>query len=97
MIKEKGGLQMLFLFVFVLLLVSVILVDYIIREAKVRFRDFRQTRRILNEHPEMKGVDPEEEGLLAFGIDEELAAYIMDNDEPGEDMPFGIAVPDVWD
>lgn len=45
----------------------------------------------------MKGVDPEEEGLLFFGIDEDLATYIMDNDDPGEDMPFGIAVPDVWD
>ena len=88
---------MLILFTFVLLLVSIILVDYIIRETKARLQEFRQTRRILGEHPEMKGVDPEEEGLLFFGIDEDLATYIMDNDEPGEDMPFGIAVPDVWD
>ena len=54
---------MLILFTFVLLLVSIILVDYIIRETKARLQEFRQTRRILGEHPEMKGVDPEEEGL----------------------------------
>ena len=88
---------MLHLMTFVLLLVSIILVDYIFREARTRWQVFQHARRILGEHPEMKGVDPEEEGLLFFGIDEDLAAYIMDNDEPGEDMPFGIAVPDVWD
>ena len=88
---------MLHLMTFVLLLVSIILVDYIFREARTRWQAFQQARRILGEHPEMEGVDPEEEGLLFFGIDEDLAAYIMDNDEPGEDMPFGIAVPDVWD
>ena len=88
---------MLHLMAFVLLLVSIILVDYIFREARTRWQAFQQARRILGEHPEMKGVVPEEEGLLFFGIDEDLAAYIMDNDEPGEDMPFGIAVPDVWD
>ena len=87
---------MLILFTFVLLLVSIVLVDYIIRETKARLQEFQQTRRILGEHPEMKGVDTEG-GLLFFGIDEDLATYIMDNDEPGEDMPFGIAVPDVWD
>ena len=88
---------MLHLMTFVLLLVSIILVDYIFREVRTRWQAFQQARRILGEHPEMKGVDPEEEGLLFFGIDEDLAAYIMDNDEPGEDMPFGIAVTDVWD
>ena len=88
---------MLHLMTFVLLLVSIILVDYIFREARTRWQAFQQARRILGEHPEMKGVVPEEEDLLFFGIDEDLAAYIMDNDEPGEDMPFGIAVPDVWD
>ena len=88
---------MLHLMTFVLLLVSIILVDYIFREVRTRWQAFQQARRILGEHPEMKGVVPEEEDLLFFGIDEDLAAYIMDNDEPGEDMPFGIAVPDVWD
>ena len=88
---------MLHVMTFVLLLVSIILIDYIFREARTRWQAFQQARRILGEHPEMKGVVPEEEGLLFFGIDEDLAAYIMDNDEPGEDMPFGIAVPDVWD
>ena len=55
---------MLHLMTFVLLLVSIILVDYIFREARTRWQAFQQARRILGEHPEMKGVDPEEDCLL---------------------------------
>ena len=41
----------------------------------------------MNNHPEMKSVDPEQ-GLIAFESDDLTRAFVLDNDEPGASEPF---------
>ena len=41
----------------------------------------------MNDHPEMKSVDPER-GLMGFESDDVIRALVLDNDEPGESEPY---------
>lgn len=48
---------------------------------------------MLSGHPEMKGVHPDQDGLVVFDIDEDLASIILDNEDPVENCPFRVVVP----
>ncbi len=41
----------------------------------------------MNNHPEMKSVDPEQ-GILGFESDDVIRALVLDNDEPEESEPY---------
>ena len=80
-----------------LVLVAVILADYVVRQVIERIGEWRRLRGLLSGHPEMTGVHPEQDGLMVFEIEEDLASFILDNDAPGQDRPFRVVVPDFDD
>ena len=84
---------MTLLLVINLLLVAVVLTDYVVRQVMERVGEWRRVQRMLSGHPEMKGVHPDQDGLMVFDIDEDLASFILDNDDPGENRPFRVVVP----
>ena len=88
---------MTLLLVFNLLLVAVILTDYVVRQVLERVGDWRRVQKMLSGHPEMKGVHPDQDGLVVFDIDEDLGSFILDNEDPGENRPFRVVVPDFDD
>ena len=84
---------MTLLLVINLLLVAVVLTDYVVCQVMERVGEWRRVQRMLSGHPEMKGVHPDQDGLMVFDIDEDLASFILDNDDPGENRPFRVVVP----
>ena len=70
-----------------LLLVNIALLIHL-TEKVLGFRKRRRNNKLLvNNHPEMKSVDPEQ-GLMAFESDDVTRAFVLDNDEPGTSEPF---------
>ena len=60
-------------------------------EKAVRLRKrWKDHKRLVNNHPEMKSVDPNQ-GLLAFKSDDVTRAFVLDNLEPGISEPFYIS------
>jgi hypothetical protein len=60
-----------------------------IDEYKERQADNDTAKRLIANHPEMKGVKlGEGADLLAFGTDKDLRKMIMDNNEPGNNIPL---------
>ena len=84
---------MTLLLVINLLLVAVVLIDYVVRQVMERVGEWQRVQRMLSGHPEMKGVHPDQDGLMVFDIDEDLASFILDNDDPGENRPFRVVAP----
>ena len=74
---------MTLLLVFNLLLVAVILTDYVVRQVLGVSGTGAGCRSALRS-PEMKGVHPDQDGLVVFDIDEDLGSFILDNEDPGE-------------
>ncbi len=48
---------------------------------------WRNRKLLVNDHPEMRTVDPDQ-GLLAFESDDVTRAFVLDNDQPGASDPF---------
>ena len=48
---------------------------------------WRNNKLLVNDHPEMKSVDPDQ-GLMAFESDDVTRAFVLDNDAPGASEPF---------
>ena len=70
-----------------LLLVNIALLIHL-TEKVLGFRKRRRNNKLLvNNHPEMKSVDPER-GLMGFESDDVIRALVLDNDEPGESEPY---------
>ena len=60
-------------------------------EKAVRLRKrWKDHKRLVNNHPEMKSVDPKQ-GLLAFKSDDLIRAFVLDNEEPGISEPFYVS------
>ena len=60
-------------------------------ETAVRLRKrWKDDKRPVNNHPEMKSVDPKQ-GLLAFKSDDLIRAFVLDNEEPGISEPFYVS------
>jgi hypothetical protein len=75
-----------------------------IEEIKERQADYNIARQLIANHPEMKGVKlGDGSDLLAFGIDRELGKAIMNDNEPGNNIPlqddskFNVIVVDIDD
>ena len=71
-----------------LVLVNLALLVYLTEKAHGWWRDRRRMVRLVNDHPEMKGVHPDEDSLFVFESDDSLKALVLGNDEPGASEPF---------
>ena len=75
-----------------LILVAVVLVNlalifYLGEKVFGYWKRFKDLKNLVNDHPEMRSVDPEQ-GLLGFESDDVIRALVLDNDEPGESEPY---------
>lgn len=79
-----------------LLLVNIALMVYLGEKALLFWRDRRRLRRLVNDHPEMKGVDPDEDSLFVFESDDSLKDFVLNNDAPGLSEPFDVSEDDLY-
>ena len=75
-----------------LILVAVVLVNlalifYLGEKVFSYWKRFKDLKNLVNDHPEMRSVEPEQ-GLLEFESDDVIRALVLDNDEPGESEPY---------
>ena len=75
-----------------LVLVDLALLVYLVEKGSGFVRERRKITRLVNHHPEMRGIDPEEDRLFVFESDDSLKDFVLQNNEPGMDEPF--YVPD---
>ena len=71
-----------------LVLVNVALVLYLCEKGMGFWRERRRLHRLVNRHPEMQGIHPDEDSLLVFESDDSLKALVLNNEEPGSSEPF---------
>ena len=71
-----------------LVLVNLALLVYLTEKGHGWWRERRRMGRLVNAHPEMKGVHPDEDSLFVFESDDSLKALVLGNDEPGTSEPF---------
>ena len=70
-----------------LVLINLVLIFYLGEKVFRYWKRFTDHRNLVNDHPEMKSVDPER-GLMGFESDDVIRALVLDNDEPGESEPY---------
>ena len=73
-----------------LVLVDLALLVYLVEKGSGFVRERRKITRLVNHHPEMRGIDPEEDRLFVFESDDSLKDFVLQNNEPGMDEPFYI-------
>ena len=66
-----------------LVLVNLALTVYLVEKGTKFWREKRRLKRLVNHHPEMKGVHPDEDGLFVFESDDSLKVLVLENDQPG--------------
>jgi len=71
-----------------LVLVSIALMIHLFEKGLGYWREHRRLHRLVNCHPEMKGVHPDEDSLFVFESDDSLKALVLNNEEPGASEPF---------
>ena len=71
-----------------LVLVDLALMIYLVEKGSGFVRERRKIARLVNRHPEMQGVHPEQDDLFVFESDECLKDFVLQNNEPGIDEPF---------
>lgn len=71
-----------------LVLVDLALLVYLVEKGSGFVRERRKITRLVNHHPEMWGIDPEEDRLFVFESDDSLKDFVLQNNEPGIDEPF---------
>ena len=71
-----------------LVLVNLALAVYLVEKGSGFVRERRKIARLVNRHPEMQGVHPEQDDLFVFESDECLKDFVLQNNEPGIDEPF---------
>ena len=71
-----------------LVLLDLALLVYLVEKASGFVRERRKISRLVNHHPEMRGVHPDEDGLFVFESDDRLKDFVLQNNEPGDDEPF---------
>ena len=77
-----------------LALVNLALMVYLFEKGFKFWKENRRLDRLVNQHPEMKGVHPDEDGLFVFESDDSLKVLVLENDEPGVDEPFYVREED---
>ena len=70
-----------------LVLINLALIFYLAEKVSRYWKRFTDHRKLVNDHPEMRSVDPER-GLMGFESDDVIRALVLDNDEPGESEPY---------
>ena len=80
---------------FALVLVNIALVVYLGEKGFRYWRERRRLQRLVNRHPEMKDVDPDEDSLFVFESDDSLKAFILSNEDPGLNEPFDFSEEDL--
>ena len=78
-----------------LVLVNIALVVYLGEKGFRYWRERRRLQRLVNRHPEMKDVDPDEDSLFVFESDDSLKAFILSNEDPGLNEPFDFSEEDL--
>jgi len=71
-----------------LVLVDLALLVYLVEKGSGFVRERRKITRLVNHHPEMRGIDPVEDSLFVFESDDSLKDFVLQNNEPGIDEPF---------
>ena len=80
-----------------LVLVNLALTVYLVEKGFKFWREKRRLKRLVNQHPEMEGVHPDEDGLFVFESDDSLKLLVLQNDQPGVDEPFYVTEEDLDD
>ena len=78
-----------------LVLLDLALLVYLVEKASGFVRERRKLSRLVNLHPEMRGVHPDEDGLFVFESDDRLKDFVLQNNEPGADEPFYVEDEDL--
>ncbi len=71
-----------------LVLLNLVVLDHLASKMVRRYGEWRKAKRFVGGHPEMQGVDLENDLLVHYTADAALKAFVLDNDDPGEDRPF---------
>ena len=77
-----------------LVLVNLALTVYLFEKGFKFWKEKRRLKRLVNQHPEMDGVHPDEDGLFVFESDDSLKLLVLQNDQPGVDEPFYVTEED---
>ncbi len=78
-----------------LVLMNLALTAYLVEKGTKFWKEKRRLERLVNHHPEMKGVHPDEDGLFVFESDDSLKVLVLENDQPGSDEPFYVTEEDL--
>ena len=78
-----------------LVLVNLALTVYLAEKGFKFWKEHRRLERLVNQHPEMEGVHPDEDGLFVFESDDSLKVLVLENDQPGTDEPFYVTEEDL--
>ena len=78
-----------------LVLVNLALTVYLVEKGTKFWKEKRRLKRLVNQHPEMEGVHPDEDGLFVFESDDSLKVLVLENDQPGSDEPFYVREEDL--
>ena len=78
-----------------LVLVNLALTVYLFEKGFKFWKEKRRLKRLVNQHPEMEGVHPDEDGLFVFESDDSLKLLVLQNDQPGVDEPFYVTEEDL--
>ena len=71
-----------------LVLVNLALTVYLVEKGTKFWKDQRRLKRLVNQHPEMKGVHPDEDGLFVFESDDSLKVLVLETISPALMNPF---------
>ena len=63
-----------------LVLVNLALTVYLVEKGTKFWKEKRRLKRLVNQHPEMQGVHPDEDGLFVFESDDSLKVLVLEND-----------------
>ena len=78
-----------------LVLVNLALMIYIGEKIHGWWKERNRLQRLVNGHPEMSGIHPDEDSLFVFESDDSLKAIVLGNDEPGASEPFYVSEEDL--
>ena len=70
-----------------LVLINLALIFYLCEKLFSYLKRYTNHKKLVNDHPEMKSIDPER-GLMEFESDDVIRSLVLDNDEPGASEPY---------
>jgi hypothetical protein len=73
-----------------LMLGNLALLVHLSEKAILLRKKWKDHKLLVNNHPEMKSVDPDQ-GLMTFKSDDMIRAFVLDNEKPGISEPFYVS------